>query len=77
MTSMTAAFMLLAAPAATVPPVGKLQAGCYRVDPAHTQIIFFLLHMEFTHYSGMFSGMIFQVQAVHCSLIRRIHPLRG
>ncbi|MFW6681946.1 YceI family protein [Komagataeibacter intermedius] len=72
MTSVTAAFMLLAAPALAAPPVAEVQAGRYRVDPAHTQIIFSVLHMGFTHYSGMFSGIsgTLQLDPAHPSAAR-------
>ncbi|MBB2202590.1 YceI family protein [Gluconacetobacter tumulisoli] len=35
----------------------SVQAGSYRVETTHTQIIFSLLHFGFTSYSGMFSGI--------------------
>lgn len=77
MTSITAACMLLAAPAAAVPPVGKLQAGCQRVDPAHTQIIFFPaahgVHALFGHvFRHDFSGVsgTLQLDPAHPSAAR-------
>ncbi len=45
---------------AAAPPVihdpSKVPAGTYTVDPAHTQILFSVLHMGFTNYYGNFSG---------------------
>ncbi|GAN97662.1 hypothetical protein Geu3261_0222_032 [Komagataeibacter europaeus NBRC 3261] len=56
---MTAACLLAlpVAPALGAPPAHDVQAGRYRVEPEHTEIIFSLLHLGFTPYSGMFSGV--------------------
>lgn len=48
---------LLMVPALAATPAHDVQAGRYRVEPGHTQITFSLLHMGFTPYSGMFSGV--------------------
>lgn len=45
---------LSTAQAATAPQ--DVQAGTYQVEPAHTQVVFSLLHLGFTDYSGLFSG---------------------
>jgi polyisoprenoid-binding protein YceI len=34
-----------------------VQAGTYNVEPAHTRILFSVLHMGFTHYFGDFTGV--------------------
>jgi polyisoprenoid-binding protein YceI len=34
----------------------EVKAGAYRSDPDHTQIVFSLLHLGFTEYTGIFSG---------------------
>ncbi|MBB2191023.1 polyisoprenoid-binding protein [Gluconacetobacter azotocaptans] len=47
--------ILSGAQAAT--PPHDVQAGSYKVDAAHTQIIFSTLHFGFTLYSGIFSGV--------------------
>ncbi|ATU73064.1 polyisoprenoid-binding protein [Komagataeibacter rhaeticus] len=39
------------------PAAPDVQPGLYRVEPAHTQIAFSLLHMGFTNYTGLFSGV--------------------
>ncbi|WP_010508495.1 YceI family protein [Komagataeibacter europaeus] len=56
---MTAACLLAlpVAPALGAPPAHDVQAGRYRVEPEHTEIVFSLLHLGFTPYSGMFSGV--------------------
>ena len=54
---------LLAAPAVTgaqsapvvVTTFAKAQAGSYKVEPNHTQVMFSVLHMGFTRYDGRFS----------------------
>jgi|SRR5665213_3021015 len=33
-----------------------MQAGTYRADPAHTQVVFSVLHFGFTNFYGIFSG---------------------
>lgn len=54
-----AASFAFAAPASAqgkpVPP-SAVTAGDYAVEPNHTQIVFSVLHMGFTYYSGVFSG---------------------
>ncbi len=45
--------------AAWTPPTrdaAKVKAGTYAVEPAHTQVIFSVMHMGFTNYAGTFSG---------------------
>jgi len=44
-----------AAPPVTHDPT-KTAAGPYVVEPGHTQILFSVLHLGFTHYYGTFSG---------------------
>lgn len=46
-TILSAPYALAAAP--------KVTSGDYKVEPAHTQIIFSVLHFGFTPFSGMFS----------------------
>ncbi|WP_239019282.1 YceI family protein [Novacetimonas pomaceti] len=41
---------------ATIAP-RDVRAGTYQVDPAHTEAGFSVLHMGFSHYSGMFSNI--------------------
>ncbi|WP_395370995.1 YceI family protein [Komagataeibacter diospyri] len=48
---------LLVAPVMAATPAHDVQAGRYRIEPGHTQITFSLLHLGFTPYSGMFSGI--------------------
>ncbi|MBV1836626.1 YceI family protein [Acetobacter estunensis] len=43
----------VAAHAAPLP--ADVKSGIYGVEPAHTQVIFSLLHFGFTHYSGLLS----------------------
>jgi polyisoprenoid-binding protein YceI len=54
-----AAFLAFTAPALAqgvpVPPA-SVKAGDYAVEPNHTQIVFSVLHIGFTYYSGTFSG---------------------
>ena len=59
--------MLSGSLAATAPR--EVQSGSYKVEPGHTQIIFSLLHMGFTTYSGMFSGVTgtLNLDAAHLS----------
>lgn len=38
------------------PDPASVQAGTYRIDPDHTQVLFSVSHMGFSIYSGMFSG---------------------
>jgi polyisoprenoid-binding protein YceI len=33
------------------------QAGTYNIEPAHTRVLFSILHMGFTHYYGDFTGV--------------------
>ena len=33
-----------------------MRAGTYQVDPAHTQVVFSVLHFGFTNFYGIFSG---------------------
>ena len=33
-----------------------MKAGTYRADPAHTQVVFSVLHFGFTNFYGIFSG---------------------
>ena len=33
-----------------------MQAGTYQADPAHTQVVFSVLHLGFTNFYGIFSG---------------------
>ena len=47
----------LSATVRATPAAQDVQPGLYRVEPAHTQITFSLLHMGFTHYTGLFSGV--------------------
>lgn len=35
---------------------GSVQAGTYRVESNHTQVLFCVSHMGFSIYSGAFSG---------------------
>lgn len=71
---MTAACLLAlpVAPALAAPPAHDVQAGRYRVEPEHTEIIFSMLHLGFTPYSGMFSGVsgTLQLDPAH----HRPHP---
>ncbi|WP_242137319.1 YceI family protein [Sphingomonas sp. TREG-RG-20F-R18-01] len=43
----------------TTPPgtrtLSKVAAGTYKVDPAHTQVVFTLNHLGFSEYSGQFT----------------------
>jgi len=38
-------------------PAKNVEAGSYKVEPGHTQVVFSLLHLGFSDYSGMFSGV--------------------
>jgi polyisoprenoid-binding protein YceI len=44
-----------AAPASK-PAAPAVQGGAYQVEPDHTQVVFSLSHLGFTHYDGIFSG---------------------
>ncbi|GBQ89312.1 hypothetical protein AA13595_2610 [Gluconacetobacter johannae DSM 13595] len=57
--------LLSGARAATAPH--DVQAGSYKVETTHTQIIFSVLHFGFTLYSGIFSGVTgtLQVDPAH------------
>jgi polyisoprenoid-binding protein YceI len=47
------------AAAAYSPPTrdpARLRAGQYVIEPSHTQILFSVLHLGFTHFYGVFSG---------------------
>lgn len=46
---------VLAQDATHVP--STVQAGTYAVEPTHTQVGFTLLHLGFSYYSGVFSGV--------------------
>ncbi len=51
---------LAAAASWALPPssdVAAATAGDYGVEAAHTQVMFDVLHMGFTHYRGVFSGV--------------------
>jgi polyisoprenoid-binding protein YceI len=39
------------------PDVSRVKAGTYTVDPGHTQILFEVNHLGFTHFTGMFGGV--------------------
>ena len=46
--------------AAWTPPSrdpAKVKPGTYAVEPTHTQVIFSVMHLGFTNYSGTFSGV--------------------
>jgi polyisoprenoid-binding protein YceI len=34
----------------------NVQAGSYKIETLHTQVVFSLLHFGFTHFTGFFSG---------------------
>jgi polyisoprenoid-binding protein YceI len=42
------------APSLGTPDVSRVKAGSYTVDPAHTQILFEVNHLGFSHYFGIF-----------------------
>ena len=46
-----------AASAAPSTDPDRADAGTYKVEPAHTRVLFSVLHMGFTHYYGDFSGV--------------------
>ena len=41
---------------ASAPAAKNIKAGSYKVEPSHTQVVFSVLHMGFTRFSGFFSG---------------------
>jgi len=41
---------------ASAPAVKSIKAGSYKVEPSHTQVLFSVLHLGFTKFSGFFSG---------------------
>ncbi|MXV35334.1 MULTISPECIES: YceI family protein [unclassified Saccharibacter] len=43
--------------AQTAPDTGQVSAGTYHVDPNHTQVVFSVLHLGFSHYTGLLSGI--------------------
>ena len=49
--------MGLLAGAQAAPATRDVLPGQYRVEPAHTQVTFSVLHMGFTYYSGLLSGI--------------------
>ncbi len=49
--------LLAAAAPPTIHDPSKVQPGTYAVDPTHTQVLFSVLHLGFTHYYGNFSGV--------------------
>ncbi|MDG6094350.1 YceI family protein [Acetobacter sp. AN02] len=51
--ALSAAFLSGTAMAAPVPV--DVQAGTYKAEPGHTQVVFSVLHMGFTNYTGLFS----------------------
>lgn len=65
-------WVLLVPPALAATPAHDVRAGHYRVEPGHTQITFSLMHMGFTPYSGMFSGIsgTLQLDPAHPSASR-------
>jgi polyisoprenoid-binding protein YceI len=42
------------APSLGTPDVSRVKAGSYTVDPTHTQILFEVNHLGFSHYFGIF-----------------------
>ncbi|GBR54861.1 polyisoprenoid-binding protein [Acetobacter pomorum] len=42
--------------AQAAPAFSAVEQGTYTVDPTHTQIVFSVLHLGFTNYSGFFSN---------------------
>jgi polyisoprenoid-binding protein YceI len=41
---------------ASAPAAKSIKAGSYEVEPSHTQVLFSVLHLGFTRFSGFFSG---------------------
>lgn len=50
------ATILMAAQPTVIHDPARVKPGTYVVDPAHTQIVFSVLHLGFTNYYGSFSG---------------------
>ena len=45
------------APTPANPDPAAVEAGTYRVDPNHTQVLFTVSHMGFSEYTGRFTGV--------------------
>ncbi|GEN63286.1 YceI family protein [Acetobacter oeni] len=50
------ALTVLVSGAQAAPLPQDVQGGSYKVETGHTQVIFSVLHLGFTNYSGLFSG---------------------
>ncbi|NHO31125.1 YceI family protein [Acetobacter fallax] len=55
LTAATMGFAVSLAVAQAAPVPTDVPGGTYRADPAHTQVVFSVLHMGFTNYTGLFS----------------------
>ena len=53
--TLAALAVTLAVPALAQTPAA-VQSGAYKIEPAHTQVLFGVLHLGFTTYHGSFSG---------------------